>query len=191
MNRLHRRWVLALLLGLAPALGAHELEGNRATVVLRDGEHVQLSLYVDLAQALAQALAPEQSVSEFLLAAAAMPPEAFADWYHDGVLRLQKDTVVKDADGQRLTVTHWQWPAAEDLRQSLQTWTMEALVAPEAHRHPTVSVVRAEVSRQAMRGLSLGLPRALGDVLVVWYQPQQQMLEAGIEGQLRFADPAR
>ncbi|MFO1493039.1 MAG: hypothetical protein U1F26_00075 [Lysobacterales bacterium] len=184
--------MLWLLLGWPAALGAHELQANRATLVLRDRQHVQLSLYVDLIPALAQALAPEQPASEFLLAAAAMPPEAFADWYHDGVLRLQKDTVVKDADGQRLTVTHWQWPAAEDLRQSLQTWTMEALVAPTAHHHAIISEVRAEASAgRVMSGLSLRLPTAFGDVLVVWYQPQQQVLQAGTEGQLRFTDPAR
>ena len=65
-------------------------------------------------------------------------------------------------------------------------------VAPAAHHHAIISEVRAEASASRMiSGLSLRLPKAFGDVLVVWYQPQQQVLQAGTEGQLRFTDPAR
>lgn len=190
MSHRGRGWLLWAALWLAPDAGAHELEANRATLVLRDGHHVQLSLYIDLGVALARTLAPDQPVSEFILAATAMPPDAFAQLYQQGTARLQHGTVLMRADGEALSLRHWQWPDADSVRQGLQTLTMNALVAADAHGHPPIREVRAEAnSTLAVDELILRLPPDLGEVIVVWYQPRQRQIDRGQDARLSFDAP--
>ena len=69
--------LLATLLTVRLVAGAHELEDNRATLVLRDDNHVTLTLFINYVDALHAALAPGQPLPAFLLVYSAMKPADF------------------------------------------------------------------------------------------------------------------
>mgnify|MGYP006949118131 CR=1 FL=1 len=62
---------------IAPMANAHELQANRATLVLRDERHLSLSLFIDYVDALHRSLAPDRPRQAFLAQFSAMKP---ADW---------------------------------------------------------------------------------------------------------------
>ena len=67
-----------LVLLVAQRSSAHELAENRATMVLRDQNHVAITLYLNFSDVLHRTLAAEQSFAEFVLAFSALAPEQFA-----------------------------------------------------------------------------------------------------------------
>lgn len=169
------RLMSALLLLLAAAFApAHELQANRATLVLREQRHLTLTLYLDYAQALHQALSPEVGFPEFIAVHAAMTPEEFQAELGRAQAKFESGTRLTLADGEALVLGHWAWPDAAALQASLQQRAMQLIVAPEEHSHVEPVEIHAEVTANAdVDTLSLDLPPEFGQVLVVWYQPQQ------------------
>jgi hypothetical protein len=53
---------------------AHELQANRASLVLRDSQHLSLTFFVDYVGVLHQVLAPQRTLQEFVLMYASMKP---------------------------------------------------------------------------------------------------------------------
>ena len=73
-------WTVALVMltTLHSTAQAHELQGSRATLVLRDNQHLAVTFFVDYPAVLHQALAPQTLFHEFALQHLAMPPNIFA-----------------------------------------------------------------------------------------------------------------
>ena len=193
LKRRARRWVVATrwlftLAGLVgvPTAIAHELPDNRATFVLREGRHLSLSLRVQLPQALHQALAPAEPFGTFVLAASALPAEAFAARW----ARVQRDWEQQarphTAQGAALPLQRWQWPKPEQVQDQLRQAAMQmATGAPHTHAAPTE--VKAELQAPAMlNDLRWTAPPAFGRVMLVWYAPQQAWAAPGQASTLRF-----
>jgi hypothetical protein len=160
------------------AAAAHELAENRATLVLRDQNHVSVTLFIAFSEALHRALAPRSSLQEFLLAHAAMPPEAFKAALSKAESRFEAETGAETADGRRLVFERWAWPEPAAVQRSLRERAMQALVAPGEHAHETVLEVRAEFqSTRAIESVRVRFPSALERVLVVSYRPKQVWVE--------------
>jgi hypothetical protein len=194
MTAAGRRRCLAALLSL-PALAArprparaHELPGNRLTLVLRNGNHVALSFLIDYPDALHRTLAPDRPFAEFALAASTLPAAELAALLQRAHARLQADTRLTLPDDSMLAITGWQWPDAARARSLLQQRVMAAVVAPREHTHEPPVEIRADaMARQPLRGLSVRLPAPLQRVLVVWSRPEQQWLDPdGAPLRLRF-----
>lgn len=168
-------WLMLVGIGTA---GAHELSGNRATLVLRDQTHVSVTLFITFSDALHRALAPERRFQAFLLAHAAMPPEAFEAALLMVENRLQSETSAETTDGDRLLFERWVWPEPAAVQQALRERAMQALVAPGEHAHEEVLEVRAELqASKAIQSIRVKFPAALQRVLVVSYQPKQVWAE--------------
>ena len=158
---------------------AHDLQANRATLVLRDGNHLSLTFFINYTDALHQALAPQQTFAEFVLPYSAMTPPVFEKELLRAQGKFQAGTRVVLAKDQAASVTHWVWPEAAQVQKLLQQRAMQILVAPAAHPHETPLEIRAEVtapSRAALAVLKLRLPTEFQQVLVVSYQPKQVWL---------------
>ena len=98
-----------LALPACPA-AAHELQENRATLVLRDRTHVSVTLYVAYAEALQLALAPQRPLAAFLLVYSAMKPEDLQRELLRAQSRFESTTRLYGPAGAEVTLTNWRWP---------------------------------------------------------------------------------
>lgn len=177
-QRMRWRFTAALALLLTPWSSAHELSENRATMVLRDQNHVALTLYLNYAEVLHQTLAPEQRFSEFVLAFAALPPEQCAAQLRAVQARFQAQIKVLPRPAIDATLQSWEWPAAARVQALLRDRAMQMLTAPNEHAHDTALEVRVSLKTAArVSAVSALFPLEWGRVLVVSYRPNQTWAE--------------
>jgi hypothetical protein len=170
-----KQWIAAAVLGMAAFTGhAHEMEANRATMVLREGGHLSLTLYLDYAAALHQALAPGRPFEEFMLTHATMPAAQFQQALDGAHRKFEQGTRATLKAGQPLAFRGWQWPAAAQVQQKLRERAMLMVRAQGAHSHEAPLEVRAELAAgQDFHALNVQFPAEFRDVLVVSYRPAQ------------------
>ena len=158
------------------------MQSNRATLVLRDDQHLTLSFFVDYTGVLHKVLAPQQSVEEFVLMYSAMKPPTFQTQLLNAQRKLQTGTAVFMRDGQSARLTQWVWPDAPAVQKQLQLRAMQLVIAPADHTHVVQTEIRAETT-SAKEGdfatVTLQLPAEFQDVLVVSYQPKQVWASPG------------
>ncbi len=169
--------VFLALAGVGTA-DAHGLEENRAMFVLRDQNHVSVTLFITFSEALHRVLAPERSFQDFVMASSAMSPEAFKAALLKAQSTLQAQASAETADGHRLLFERWRWPEPAAVQQVLRERAMQALAAPNEHPFETALEVRAELqATKAIASLRVSFPPAFQRVLVVSYQPKQVWVE--------------
>jgi hypothetical protein len=172
--------ILSLGWVLTQAAVAHELQDNRATLVLRDRQHLALTLFVDYPKVLHQVLAPQSNMQEFVMLHSAMPLPEFQTQLLVAQRKLQGATSVLLSTGKTAALSQWVWPDATSVHKLLQQRTMQAIVAPKDHAHLVPMEIRAETTSSNandFKSVRLQLPSALQPVLVVSYQPQQVWLK--------------
>lgn len=171
--------VLALLAAPQRANGArHDLPDNRATLVLRDGRHVSLTLYINYADALRRALSPDQALGEFLVAASAMPPKEFGAALRRAEEAFRSALRLEQPDGTRLALDHWMWPNAAQVQASLQRQAAATIIDPMDHAHEPPVEIRADaVAPAAVGALRVRFPAAFQRVMLVWYSARQTWAE--------------
>ena len=171
-----------MLWAMVTSAGAHELQSNRATLVLRDDQHLTLSFFVDYTGVLHKVLASQQTLEEFVLMYAAMKPQAFQAQLLNAQRKLQDSTAVVLRNGKAASLTGWVWPGAAAVQKLLQQRAMQLVVAPADHSHVAQTEIRAETT-SAKEGdftsITLQLPVEFQDVLVVSYQPKQVWTSPG------------
>jgi len=170
---------LHLLLLASLVAPAHELEDNRATVVLREPNHLTLTLYLAYPELLHRALAPDRPFAEFLLAASAAEPAALDQQLRAAHARFEAGLRVEIEPGLELAPAHWSWPAAAQLQQLLRQRAMEN-VTGAGHAHPAPLEVHAELrTPRPVTALRLRFPPEFRRVLVVAYRPTQAWAQPG------------
>ncbi len=160
---------------------AHELPGNRATLVLREG-HLSLTLLVDYTRVLHQVLAPQRPFQEFVMLYAAMSPVAFQSQLVQAQRNLQTGTQLRLQGKKSASFTQWTWPPTASVQHQFQQHTMQTMVAPADHGHAAQSEIRAQVQTnkpEAFNAVTLQLPPEFQQVLVVSYQPRQTWVKPG------------
>jgi len=166
------------LLLLIPTAAAHEIQANRATLVLRDDTHLSLSLYIAYAEVLRSALAPKTPVEEFLVAYSAMKPEALGKELLRVQSRFQSATRLYLANGREIPLTNWAWPNAKQVQAMLQQRMMQAMVDPAGHAHDEPLEIRADTnSPEKIVAVRVQFPDEFQNVLVVWYRASQLWVE--------------
>lgn len=169
-----------LVLPLAPQLSAHELTESRATMVLRDQNHVAITLYLNYSDVLHRTLAPAQSFAEFVLAFAALSPEQFAAQLKTAQTRLQSQIRVLPRPATEASMRRWVWPTATTVQALLRDRAMQMLAAPNDHAHEPTLEVRVELQTTGrVSAVSAVFPAEFRRVLVVSYRPNQTWAELG------------
>ena len=178
--------LLGAVLALAAcAASAHEIDGPRATVVMRDGGHVSMTMYVDGADLLRVSGSKGESPAAALARLAAMEPAAFARAWAQAQAQVQAGTRLQQAPGVPIALSHWSWPGAAQVQAALRQAVMRGLAhgsgTQGAHPEPVALLqARAEaVLPAAAHGLRVQFPAWLGEVTVVSYRPGQQEVDAG------------
>ena len=171
------RCVCALWLWANSAF-AHELQGNRLTLVMREPKHITLTFLIDYIDVLKRALSPQSSEQEFAVTCASMTPVAFQKALLQAQQKFQADSKVILSGGKQARISHWQWPAPKVVQARLQELVMQALVAPAAHGHSEAFEVRAEIkSTHPLLAIRLALPEEFRPTTIVSYRPTQVLLQ--------------
>ena len=178
--------VAAALLPAPRAVHAHDLEDNRATLVLRDQTHLTVSLFLNYPEALHKALQPNRDYGAFLLLYSSMKPD---DWKKE-LLRAQAKfestlRLVPQGATQPLTLTGWTWPDVKQVQSLLQQQVMQAMVDGHVHG-PPVEVHAEAVAAKPITSLSVRLPAEFQKVLVVSYRPNQTWSQPGTATDIKF-----
>ena len=159
---------------------AHELAENRATMVLRDHNHVAITLYLNYAEVLHRTLAPTQSFAEFVLAFSALSPEQFAAQLKNAQTQLQSQIKVLPRPVTEASMRRWVWPAAVIVQAQLRDRAMQMLAAPNDHTHEPTLEVRVELQTTArVSAITAAFPAEFRRMLVVSYRPNQTWVEPG------------
>lgn len=157
---------------------AHELQDNRATLVLRDRTHLSVTVYISYSEALHKTLAPQRPFQEFLLTYSAMSLELLEKELKLAQKRFQLATRVLLASGGEAVLTNWVWPDAKRVQSLLQQRVMQAVVDANGHFHETPMEIHADANAAAdISGLQVQFPEEFGRVLVVAYRPNQFWVE--------------
>ena len=169
-----------LVLLVAQRSSAHELAENRATMVLRDHNHVAITLYLNYSDVLHRTLAPARSFAEFVLAFSALSPEQFAAQLKKAQTQLQSQIKVLPRPTTEALMRRWVWPAAASVQALLRDRAMQMLAAPNDHAHEPTLEVRVELQTTGrVSAVSAAFPAEFRRVLVVSYRPNQTWAETG------------
>jgi hypothetical protein len=170
-----RAATLAALI-LAAGAGAHELQENRATLVLRDKTHIGVTLYIAYSDALHQVLMPQRPFASFLLIYSAMKPEELQKELLRAQSKFQSETRIylSPGPGREIPLTNWVWPDVKQVQTMLQQRIMAAMVDPNRHAHDTPIEIRADAnSPHEITAVTVRFPEEFQTVLVVSYRPNQ------------------
>lgn len=170
----------ALLMNLALSTNAlaHELQASRATLVLRDKQHLYLTFFVDYASVLHQVISPQRSYQEFVMMHAAMKPQELQVQLLAAQSKLKSNIAVVLQNGKTVALSQWLWPELATVQTLLQQRAMQAVVAPadDHNSHAAPTEIRAEAvatNSQDFTAITLKLPPEFQQVLLVSYQPKQ------------------
>ena len=164
---------------LAPA-DAHELPGNRLTLVQRDRNHLSMTFYLAYSEVLHRALAPNRTYPEFLARCASLGAGELEAELTKAQAWLQTETRLALPSGQAVRITRWRWPDAAWARNLLREQAMRATAGPGRHTHEEPVEVRAEATAaQDLSAVTIRMPGAFQNVLIVSYRPVQTWVEGG------------
>lgn len=181
-----RAVLIALLL---PALGGaalrraetfHELKQTSATVVVREGGHVEVRLQVPWADVLHDAWMPQRTMEEFLMQVTAQRADSFAR--HLGAVQAQisRGVRVLPDGGEARGFSRWQWPRPRDVQEALRRELMSRMAEPGNFEHASRLLATAELSLGGEPlNIRLRIPAVLGPVLLTVYRPSEQWLAPG------------
>lgn len=179
MTPTHRLAKLAVaLLIFVPCAMAHEIQDNRATLVLRDETHISITLYVAYADALHLALAPQRPVAEFLTIYSAMNPATLQQELVRAQAKFQAGTRLFLAGGTEIPISNWIWPDAKQVQAMMQQRMMAAMVDPNGHAHDEPLEIHADANAsEKIIAIRVQFPEEFQKVLVVSYRPSQVWVE--------------
>ncbi len=187
MTRGFQLGAMALAL-LVPRASAHELQDNRATLVLRDKTHLTVTMFVAYTEALHLALAPQRPYAAFLVVYSSMKPEDLQRELQKAQSKFQSATKLHVSPGSETALTNWIWPDAKQVQTLLQQRVMQAMVDPSGHSHEPPVEVHAEANaKQEVTSLKIQFPEEFRKVLVVAFRPTQLWVEPrSLSAEIRF-----
>jgi hypothetical protein len=176
-------WVAGPLPG-----AAHEVESYRISVVLRDQNHVSITLYIVYLVAMFRALGTDVSFSEFILAHASMNQDDLGRDLSRAQALLEKELQLVLPKGQTVGFTNWKWPDPLKTQADMRQLVMAAMIPGGDHMHAAIAEVTAEAQTSvAITKVKLHLPAALLPSLLVFYRANQIWVDRNAPVQeLRF-----
>lgn len=180
MTKVTKKTALVLLMmqALIPGALAHELQDNRATLVLRDKTHLSVTLYIAYAEALHLALTPQRPFAAFLVVYSSMKLEELQKELLRAQTKFQATTRLYLTPGGEAALTNWIWPDAKQVQALLRQRVMQSMVDPNGHSHEAPLEVRADVNAQKdITSVRVQFPDEFQKVLVVATRPSQFWVE--------------
>jgi hypothetical protein len=175
---------LAALICLMSTSGirAHELEENRASLVLRNERQINVALYLNLAALSQRILAPKQAWLPFVSHLAAMSDEDFHTQWVKVQNSVEAGIDIQTTAGRSLRMHVWQWPEEKAVQKYFRELTMHSVVTPDAHLHETPFEIRFQTqSHMPVIAVNLKVSAALRPITLVATQPRQTRIDLDME----------
>lgn len=175
LNRL--LFSLALGLLMLPTK-AHEVSSNRGTLILREANHISLSLRVHLDDLMHDVVAAKLTPFEFLEQFASMPTREFEMQYARVQSLVESETRIVLPSGKVVALRQWRWPDTRSFQSQIRESAMQMAVAPHDHLPEQENEIFAEATaKEDFSAISLRLAPQLRPILIVNYRPHQVWME--------------
>lgn len=158
----------------------HDLAETGATVVVRDGGHIELRLQVPWADVLHGVWIPAVPLEEFLVRATSRPVAEFARELAKVESDVERGARLVPDGGATARFTRWQWPRANEVQEALRRELMSRLADKANFEHASRLPASAELAvGRELTSVQLQLPVVLGPALLTVYRPAEQWLAPG------------
>lgn len=168
---------------------AHDLEENRANLVLRNQTHLSVTLYVNYAKALHRALLPNREYGAFLFIYSSMRPDDLKKELQRAQSKFEADIRILPkgaSEGKAMRLTEWTWPDIKQVQATLQHQVMQVMVDGHVHE-PPIEIHADAVSLQKVVAVTIRFPAEFEKVLVVSYSPNQVWVDPKtVSPEIRF-----
>ena len=162
---------------------SHELQENRAALVLRNDRLISATLYLNLIEVLKKTSAPMGDPIELTAKLAAMSDAEFAKQFNMMKKMIQSGIVLKTVAGKPLKLGNWQWPEVGEVQKQSREITMRVVLSPSDHFHETPLEVRFQIqSEEPFSSVRVELPEALRPITLIATRPKQVRLSVGTTG---------
>jgi hypothetical protein len=156
---------------------SHELQENRAALVLRNDRLITVTFYLNLSEVLHKTLMPMGDPIELTTRLAVMSDAEFAGQFNVVKKKIQSGVVFKSVPGKHLKLGNWQWPESVAAQKHLRESTMRAVVSPGHHIHEPPIEVRAQIqSDEPLLSLRVDMPESLRPITLIATRPRQSRL---------------
>ena len=153
---------------------SHELNENRASLVLRNERQISVTFYLNLTEVLHKTLMPKQDRFEHTAKLAAMNEADFLKHYGDAKKLIESSVLLKAASGKKINVREWQWPEPKVAQKAIRELTMQSVVSSGQHLHENPIEVRLQIqSDESIDPLVLELPVSMKPMTLVASRPKQ------------------
>lgn len=156
----------------------HELNEAAATLVVREGGHVELRLLVPWADVLRQRLMPGQPMADFLARVTSERSPDVARAIAAIESEIARATSLRRSGGPPVRFTGWRWPTDTAIEAALREELMARLSGGESS-HPSRLQVTAEAVVPARSSVRVTFGPALGPVLLTVVHPEEAWVPAG------------
>jgi len=153
---------------------SHELQENRASLVLRNERQISVTFYLNLTELLHKTLMPKQDRFEHTAKLAAMNEADFSKQYGDLKKLIESSVLFNAAPGKKINVREWQWPEPKVAQKNIRELTMQSVVSSGQHFHENPIEVRLQIqSDESIDPLMLELPVSMKPMTLVASRPKQ------------------
>ena len=160
-------------------VNSHEVIENRASIVLRNKNHLQISIYLNIGQVLYLMSNQKEEWTSFISFYAALSDAQFNEEIKKTKLLIQNGIYIQSIIGTNLQITAWRWPDNKSLREHIRNLAMQALVAPELHGHAKpIEIFAQSIDTKNISNLSIGIIPALRPMTIVTTEPKLYRLES-------------
>ena len=158
----------------------HDLAETGATVVVRDGGHVELRLQIPWADVLHGEWIPSVPMEEFLVRATSRPAPEFARDLAKVQAEVERGARLTPDGAAAARFARWQWPRAGEVQEALRRELMSRLADKANFEHASRLAASAELAvGRDLNSVRLQLPSLLGPALLTVYRPAEQWLAPG------------
>lgn len=178
-----RRIALAAVLGASIPVGsaaAHDLAETSATLIVRDGGHLELRLQVPWAEVLRDRWMHGTAMPDFLARVTSRPAAEFARDVAVVMRGIEQGVRLRSDRGRVVSFVRWQWPTGSEIQAALRKELMSRLALGNRFEHASRLGGAAEVRLgPAPEAVQLELPPWLGPALLTVSRPAEEWLRPG------------
>jgi len=159
---------------------AHELNENRASLVLRNDTSLSVILYINIGQALHKTLAPQRDQFEFIGFLSSLNEIEFSKQWLLATRKLESQIHVLPKSGQSFKLSALNWGDPKVAQRHLQESTMRAVIEKNKHLHSEPYEVKFQINNPTpISSVTLDIPEALQPMTIVSNRIKQTHTSTG------------
>lgn len=161
---------------------AHELDENRASIVLRNETNISVTLYINIFDALHKTLAPQRDSFEFIGYLASLNETDFSKQWVLATHKLEQKIHVRLLSGEILKVSTTNWGAPQAVHKLFKEITMRSIIEKNRHLHSEPYEVKFQINaNKPTNTLKVEIPEVLRPMTIVSNRIKQSRISSDRE----------